>query len=103
VLLIKLFGSLTASAPCQRKTSLSIRAGQPPQRVTGRVVQGVGCSREEAARYVTRDAAGCRRHVKAFQAAHAVIRSSAPGCELSVTTTVPLPVSNVVFAYPIKP
>ena len=41
---------------------------------------------------------GCRRHVRAFQAAHAVIRSSAPGCELSVTTTVPLPVSNVVLA-----
>lgn len=35
---------------------------------------------------------------KAFQAAHAVIRSSAPGWELSVTTTVPLPVSNVVLA-----
>ena len=31
-------------------------------------------------------------------AAQAVIRISAPGCELSVTTTVPLPVSNVVLA-----
>jgi hypothetical protein len=29
---------------------------------------------------------------------YAVIRSSAPGCELSVTTTVPLPVANVVLA-----
>ena len=48
--------------------------------------------------HVTRGATGCRRHVRAFQAAHAVIRSSAPGCELSVTTTVPLPVSNVVLA-----
>jgi hypothetical protein len=47
---------------------------------------------------VRRAATGCRRHVKAFQAAYAVIRSSAPGCELSVTTTVPLPVSNVVLA-----
>ena len=28
----------------------------------------------------------------------AVMRSSAPGCELSVMTTVPLPVSNVVLA-----
>ena len=34
---------------------------------------------------VTRGATGCRRHVKAFQAAHAVIRSSAPGCELSAS------------------
>ena len=48
--------------------------------------------------HVTWGATGCRRHVKAFQAAQAVIRSSAPGCELSVTTTVPLPVSNVVLA-----
>src|SRR3954467_11910062 len=30
--------------------------------------------------------------------AHAVIRISAPGCELSVTITVPLPVSKVVLA-----
>lgn len=30
--------------------------------------------------------------------AHAVIRISAPGCELTVTTTVPLPVENVALA-----
>ena len=51
-----------------------------------------GCRRRGRGRvlgHVTRGATGCRRHVRAFQAAHAVIRSSAPGCELSVTTTYP--------------
>ena len=48
--------------------------------------------------HVTGAATGDRSHLKAVQAAQAVIRSSAPGCELSVTTTVPLPVSNVVLA-----
>ena len=62
-------------------------------------VEGAGDgARERVLGHVTWGATGCRRHVKAFQAAHAVIRSSAPGCELSVTTTVPLPVSNVVLA-----
>jgi len=55
-------------------------------------------ARERVLGHVTRGATGCRRHVKAFQAGHVVIRSSAPGCELSVTTTVPRPVSNVVLA-----
>src|SRR6478672_6743973 len=40
-------------------------------------------ARERVLGHVTRGATGCRRHVKAFQAGHVVIRSSAPGCELS--------------------
>jgi len=42
-------------------------------------------ARERVLGHVTRGATGCRRHVKAFQAGHAVIRSSAPGCELSAS------------------